>query len=325
MNQNVLFAEATLRRNYQGLQFCPQNNREDLSKSAGHSIGRLKEALSGFQLVPLRELPAQNLPFTQQMMLPYESGKFEDAYLVLDAEKTYSATVNLDEHLVLKCRGEVGNLAELIKKVRGLEESVSDPGFAFAKDEQFGYLSYRPLMAGSGLYLNLLLHLPLLNYLKQISALGRELREQGLLLRPAGGFGSKNPAKLFLLSNLSSLNMTDLQVIELIQKGLHLLGQKESALREKALNAASSSMTMDQIWRSYGILRYARRLSANDFLTHWSGLRLGALTGILPLSLEMVNSLLVYGNDQVFYGKDDLPKTFIFRRADAVRLMLSGE
>ncbi|MDI9521425.1 MAG: hypothetical protein QM308_09795 [Bacillota bacterium] len=327
MNQSILFAESTLRRNYHNLQFCPQNNREDLRKSAGQSIGRLKGALPGFKLVPFRGLSVQNLPFTQQLLLPYELaklGKLEDAYLVLDAEKALSATINLDEHLVLKSRGAVDELTGLTGKVRELENSVSDPNFPFAKDEQYGYLSYRPLLAGSGLYINLLLHLPILHYLKQIYPLIQMMREQGLLLRPASGYNSKNPARLFILSNLSSLNMTDRQVLELVQKGALQLIQKERALQEKALNGSAHSIILDKLWRSYGILQYARRLDANDFLVHWSGLRLGASSGILPVSLKTADSLLVYGNDQVFREKEDQPNTFIFQRADAVRLMLSG-
>lgn len=324
MDQNVLFAESTLRRNFQSLQFCPQNDREDLSRSAGHSIGRLRDALEGFRLIPIRGLSVQNLSFTQQLMLPRELGKLEDAYLVTDAENAFSATINLDEHLVLKYRSEAGDLQEMIDKVRGLEDSVSDPDFPFAKDRQYGYLSYRPLMAGSGLYLNLLLHLPLLHYLKQIEPLGRELRERGLLLRPAGGSDSKNLARLFLFSNLSSLNLTDQQILEAVQEGVRLLTEKEGALREKALNGSGHSMLLDQVWRSYGILRYARRLSANDFLSHWSGLRLGAFSGFLPMSVKAADSLLVYGNDQPFLEKGGLPNTFIFQRADAVRLALSG-
>lgn len=324
MNQSILFAESTLRRNYQNLQFCPQNNPEDLKKSAGHSIGRLRNAFAGFNLIPLRSLSVQNLPFTQQLTLPFEFGKLEDSYLVIDAEKTFSATINLDEHLVLKCRGEAGELTDLIEKVRGVEDSVSDLNFPFAKDEQYGYLSYRPLLAGSGLYLNILLHLPLLHYLKQIRLLSRMLREQGLLLRPAGRFDNKNPARLFLLSNLTSLNMSDRQVLELVQKGARQLTPKESALQAKTMEGSGHSVVVDQVWRSYGILQYARRLDADDFLIHWSGLRLGASSGILPLSVKTADSLLVYGNDQVFREKGDLPNTFVFQRADAVRLVLSG-
>ncbi len=324
MNQSVLFAEGTLRRNYRDLQFCPQNNREDLGKSAAHSIGKLKDAFTGFKLMPMRNLANQNLPYLEQLMLPYELSKLEDAFLAADTVSGASATINLDEHLVLKARGKAGDMQDLSRQVRALEDKARDEALPFAWDAQYGYLSYRPLLAGSGYYLNVLLHLPLLHYLKQIRPLSQTLKDMGLMLKPIGKLDTRNPARLFVLSNLSSLDKTDEETNALVQKGIELLVSKEKALQERALNSSGHSTVLDQVWRSYGILRYARRLNISDFLTHWSGLRLGASSGILPLDVKTVDSLLVYGNDQVFQEEGALLTTFVFRRADAVRHTLSG-
>lgn len=313
-----------MRRNYQALQFCPQNNREDLGRSAGHSIGKLKEIFTGFKLIPMRNLSAQNLPFIEQMLLPGDLMKLDDAYLALDEDRKESAAINLDEHLVFKARGSYEELETLVSKTRRMEESAKDEGFPYARDAQYGYLSYRPLLAGSGLYINLVLHLPLLHYLKQIRPLSQELKEQGLQLRPLFNRDNRNPARLFLLSNLRSLNLKDEQVVDMVRRGAELLLNREKTLAGKALKSSEHSTVLDQVWRSYGILKYARRLNANDLLTHWSSLRLGVTAGILPLSLETADSMLIYANDQVFQEEGALPNTYVSRRADAVRQLISG-
>ncbi len=324
MNQNVLLAESSLRRNYDALQFCPQNNREDLGKSASHSLGKLRDMFPGFRLIPMRGQASTGLSFMEQLMLPHELGKLDDAYLVFNQGHKDSAAINLDEHLVLKARGNHQEIPDLISHINQLEKSMADRDFPYAFDAQYGYLSYRPFLAGSGLYLTLLMHLPLLHYLKQIRPLTQALKEEGLFLRPVFAPDARNPARLFLLSNVSSLNKSEEEIKGLVVQCASNLSQKEGEMRQKAMNGSAHSMVLDQVWRSYGILKYARRLSANDFLTHWSGLRLGASSGILPIDLNQADSLLIYGNDQPFKNEGALPSTYIFQRADAVRQALSG-
>lgn len=103
-----------------------------------------------------------------------------------------------------------------------------------------------------------------------------------------------------------------------------MLAEKESLLQEKSLAGNPQSVLNDQVWRSYGILGSARRLTSADFLNHWSNLRLGITSGVLPVPLAKADELLQFANDHVFLAEDDDNRTLVFRRADRVRRVLSG-
>lgn len=66
--------------------------------------------------------------------------------------------------------------------------------------------------------------------------------------------------------------------------------KRERALAEKVF-AVPHSALVDQAYRAYGIMRYARRMNINEFLTHWSRLRMGSENGILDVKLSLIDGL----------------------------------
>lgn len=309
-----------LGRNYTDLRFCPQDDREDLDTSRTRSLGRLKAAFHGKVLQP-----GGSLPFHREILLPSGCSSLAGSAYFFAEEENLSAAINMDEHLLIQSQGKLEDVPTLLDLIRGAEAAVRDEKHPFAFDGQLGFLSYRPALAGSGLRMNLVMHLPLLSFLKQIRGFTESLRGQGIRLSPLNDGVGRNPSKLFLLGNLDAPLHGEEETIRKVRDAADLLQQKEGGLQQKALFGNGQSSTfLDQVWRSYGILRYARRLSPSDFLNHWSNLRLGALHQVLPITLEATDSLLDFANDSAFKKEGADAKTFLFRRADSVRRALSG-
>lgn len=322
MFDHVLYTEASLRRNYQDLSFCPQNNLVDLALSRSRSVKALAALLPDARLTDAREPDAKQPGFFRSAFLPSEAGNLEQAALLVDEASGLSASINMDEHLVLRSGARTGNVQGLIDAVRGMEERLTSDGLVFAKDKQFGYLSYRPTLAGSGLTISLLLHLPMLHFLKQMRPLTESLREKGCMIRPMAP--GRNPARLYVLFNASSQGLSDEAILTKVLSCLAMLADKEQAIRKKALDQKENGTVADQAWKSYGVLKYARRLSENEVLTHWNSLRIGVMGGAVPLSLDVVDDLLTYANDAPFKQEGAASNDFIFRRAQAVRRTLAG-
>lgn len=324
MMEDVLLAEVLLRRNYQDLQFCPQDKQEDMEKSRSRGLSKAGAMLPGSVTYDAKGLLKGNLPYLQELLLPSDFRRLNEAALVVSEQAQQAIAVNMDEHLVLKSWGGAEQVEELIEKTRLGESQVQDDNHPFAQDAQFGFLSYRPQLAGSGLHVSLVLHLPMLHFLKQIRSLMEELQQKGCSLKPLSLLDGRNPAKLFLLSNQTSFNRSDAQIKQSVMDGTQLILGKEKMLRDKAITPDGASTVLDQVWRSYGVLKYARRLNSTDFLTHWSNLRLGAQTGQLPLTLQQVDDLLNFANDNAFLMEESDFKQFVNRRAEEVRRALSG-
>ena len=105
------------------------------------------------------------------------------------------------------------------------------------------------------------------------------------------------------------------------------LTAKEDNLRRKVLNNTSRSTYVDQVFRAYGILRYARRLTEAEFMAYWSKLRLGAMAGLLPADKAAIDSLLAQTSKNQLMQQIDSSMdehTIHFIRADVVRAALNG-
>lgn len=324
LHHSVLVCEASLRRNYQDLQFCPQNNAEDLAESSRRSLNRLRAVMPDIQVQSAEDLDTQGIPFLQEMLLPNDFKGLSSPSLAMDARQGIVAALNMDEHLVLKAQGGPDNVNDLVKAVRALEGKVGDSRYPYAYDSRYGFLSYRPLLAGSGLHISFVMHLPMLHFLKQTRALAMSLKERGCTLKPLGIKDDRNPGRLYLLTNQGSHRMDDGQIEESALGCAATLDEKERLLQEKSLAGNSQSVLNDQVWRSFGVLSNARRLTISDFLNHWSNLRLGITSGVLPVPLDKADNLLAYANDHAFLMEGADNKTMIFRRADQVRRVLSG-
>jgi protein arginine kinase len=53
----------------------------------------------------------------------------------------------------------------------------------------------------------------------------------------------------------------------------------------------------DQVYRSLGALQYARRMDLQEFMQHWSNLRLGCSLTFLPIPLKTADELLPEAQD----------------------------
>ena len=177
MYDNVLLAEASLRRNFQDLRFCPQDSQEDMAASSRRSLTRLQEHLPEAACLDARGLLGQGLPYLQELLLPGGFRRLNSAGFVFDSGRNLGAAINMDEHVVFKASGSLDQAEQLVAAVRALEEEVRDERHPYAHDEAYGYLSYKPLLSGSGLHLGAVMHLPLLHFLKQARPMSLALQE----------------------------------------------------------------------------------------------------------------------------------------------------
>jgi len=315
-----------LRRNYQDLTFCPQDKEADLLESRRRTLSAVKAKAPDLRIYYPTTLSAlDRARLMEKGLLPVSFDKLTAAALAADEGEKRSLAVNTGEHLLIKTRDQTGRLQELAEGVRALEDDLILPEHPYAYDERFGFLSFSPVLAGSGLYVSLVMHLPMLNFLKQIRALSQTLKQRYYCdLKPLGYVEGRNPGSLYRLGNAASFNREDEGIVRQVMEAAALISDKEAVLRDKAFHQARITPLADRAWRAYGVLRYARRLTPEDYLSLWSRMRLGALAGIVPLSLAKTNQMLELGGDSRYLTEGADRKTCPFRRADEVRQALSG-
>lgn len=173
---------------------------------------------------------------------------------------------------------------------------------SLAFDENLGFLTACPTNLGTGLRASVMLHLPgmcAFGYIKNLSALMTKI---GLTVRGIYGEGSDGKACMYQLSNQITLGISENDAIEKLKSATNQIIAKERDLRKQLLDGNQNDIT-DKIWRSYGTLKYARKLDTSEAARLISNVRLGAVCGIIPeckdknmlkLLFEIMPSHIIY-------------------------------
>lgn len=176
--------------------------------------------------------------------------------------------------------------------------------FDYAYDAQYGYLTTCPSNVGTGMRVSYMCHLPALSWNHKINGIAAEIGRFGLVMHSVYSDGSKAVGDIYQISNQITLGVTERELIENMTNIVQEIVSQERLLRKQLKKQRLS--VLDGIYRSYGILKYARKISLKDGLTLLSQIRLGLseelvktpddrdyavyqlMIGIQPANLEML-------------------------------------
>lgn len=295
--QIVVSCRVRLARNYHDLPFSNESN----PANAELCVCRARQGLEGvagegYRLYQLREMNKMDqLSLMEQHLISRDLLQHSDVGAALvRGDNRVSVMVNEEDHLRIQAmmRGfELENAAELAFTTEERLGDVCD----FSFDTQLGYLTSCPTNTGTGMRASLMLHLPMTTRVKQMGNVSQTVAKLGLTIRGIYGEGSEALGDLYQVSNQVTLGRTEQEIIEAVTAVGRQLIDMENVLR---LRGEKENLELeDGVWRSYGTLRYARQMQADEFMQHWSNLRLGAAMGLLPVSVETADELLTVAQD----------------------------
>ena len=167
---------------------------------------------------------------------------------------------------------------ELDRAYRTADEldTALDSRLHFAFDDRLGYLTQCPTNLGTGMRASLMLHLPALQDGGAIQQLANTVSKLGLTIRGLYGEGSKPEGAIYQLSNQVTLGISESAAIENLKGIAAQIIREERAGREELCRNPHFE---DRVWRSLGILRTARLLRGDEFMSLISNLRVGVSLG----------------------------------------------
>lgn len=250
----------------------------------------------------------------------------ENRALLLSNDTKVSLMMNEEDHLRIQCMVSGFDLVEpfsLASQIDDVIESKLDLAF----HEQIGYLTSCPTNLGTGLRASVMMHLPGLVFTRQISKIINASTQLGLAVRGLYGEGTDVIGNIFQISNQLTMGFSEDEIIENLSSAVMEILTHERAAR-KALYAQSPDSMSDRVWRSFGILKYARSMSASEALALLSEVRMGIDLGIIEhVPARIFNELLVSTRPNYLQNikeNDNLSQTEINReRAEVIRQVLS--
>ncbi|NLC32973.1 MAG: hypothetical protein GX781_06710 [Clostridiales bacterium] len=328
MSENTLRCFIDLRRN--DIEFPFVTTMLDVEKqSMQNKVSRLLTEQSDrwimYSLANLDEDMRMTLEDTE--LVDKDLLQYKDSAIFIKEDRSALICVNMEDHILIRVKARYGEEKIGIRDAKDIALMLSD-GTAFAKDDRIGWLTAKPQYAGTGLQVTYLLHLPMLTMMQQIKANAAKINTaHRFLLRSFIDLDDKNAAALYYFKNLFTAYSDSDKLLLAIHEISKEITTKEDNLRQKILRFTSRSIYSDQIYRAYGILKYARRLTQTEFLAFWSKIRLGANAGLLPIKTNLVDSLLGLTTKTMLIEKSDGvhdDHAIHFNRADTVREALNG-
>ena len=120
--------------------------------------------------------------------------------------------VNEEDHLRLQVMRSGFTLDEAWQEIDRVDDLLEQRvGYAFS--EEFGYLTACPTNVGTGMRASVMLHLPALEYTKQIEKVFRALQKINLAVRGLYGEGSRASGHFYQISNQVTLGKSETGIL----------------------------------------------------------------------------------------------------------------
>ncbi|HEX3076102.1 MAG TPA: protein arginine kinase [Lachnospiraceae bacterium] len=285
----VISSRIRLARNLQKYPFSPKLTEEQanqLYEEVVEKLPTLGDTSSNFQhcnILKLGDVEKTAL-VERHIISPGLAAKKQCTGIILSEDEKVSMMINEEDHIRLQVFAGGMNMGSLLRKANEIDDLAYD-ALKFAYDEKLGYLTSCPTNVGTGLRASYMIYLPALFATGKIEKLIDEVSKYGVTLRGIYGEGSKSIANIFQLSNQKTLGATEHDIIENLNNIVLQVIKQERKRREYMLSQ-NYDMIEDQVYRSYGILKYTKQISTSDAMTLLSQVKFGIDTGIIKFSLN---------------------------------------
>lgn len=282
----VISSRIRLARNFEGLLFTNRNDQSSLEKVNAISRGLLqplKEA-DGHQYsnISLEQLSQHEraVLVEKHLMSPALEERLPYRGLLVSDDASIVIMVNEEDHLRIQSMTPGLNVQQAYDHAVQIDKAI-EAKHPYAFDERFGYLTACPTNVGTGLRASVMLHLPALTMSGRITRLVRSIVQLGYSVRGLYGEGSDALGNIYQISNQRTMGISEESTIEQLLKIVEGIIAEERKSRQALMHNDKESLE-DVLWRSYGVLQYARRVSGKEALTKLSDIQLGVDLGILP-------------------------------------------
>ncbi len=207
--------------------------------------------------------------------------------LLLDDESV-SIMINEEDHVRIQVISQGMKLKEAYEMADKID-TLLDERLNFAFNEKLGYLTQCPTNIGTGMRASLMIHLPALQESGAMGKIASSLSKLGIVIRGLYGEGTDPCGAIYQLSNQVTLGITEEEAVKNLNDiAMQLVVQERNARKQLSENIN----VLDTIYRSYGILTYAKLISNSECMKLLSNVRFGVEMGCFEIDYDTLNQLL---------------------------------
>ena len=330
-NGIIISSRVRLARNLKKYNFYNKLSAEDAEKM----IEEVKNSILGsrtvfgeqFKYIPVNKLD-ENEKFSmveRHIISPELMRNNKPCGVLVKDDETISIMLNEEDHIRIQAIAAGDNIDEAYDTADKIDNLIEE-SVEYAFSEKFGYLTSCPTNVGTGLRASYMMHLPQLERTGQIRSLTQAISKFGITVRGIYGEGSEAMGSIYQVSNQVTLGQSEREIIENLKKVVSTIVQREQELEKNAYARAKDDVE-DKVWRSYGILKTARKISAKEAMQMLSNLMEAKNMGVEPMPDVNIRPVELMINIQpaiiqTTNGKDMTPTERDKARADYIRKII---
>lgn len=238
-------------------------------------------AASQFQYQRLGEMPElAKRALTERHIISPELARNRYGGLIKNEDESLSVMILEEDHYRLQSLASGLALESAYEQADQLDNLLAS-GVKYAYDTRLGFLTSCPTNVGTGLRASLMLHLPALTAAKGIQRMAGMIGKLGMTVRGAFGEGSAAAGAFYQISNQVTLGVSEKEVLSRLFATAGKVIDFERSTR-KELHGSLGLVLEDRVWRSIGVLKYARRMGDAEAQKLISDVAFGVSLGIVP-------------------------------------------
>jgi protein arginine kinase len=234
-----------------------------------------------FQYERLSEMPdLAKRALTERHIISPELEKNRYGGLIKNEDESLSVMILEEDHYRLQSLASGLALESAYAQADQMDNLLS-AGVNYAFDEKLGFLTSCPTNVGTGLRASLMLHLPGLTAAKGIQRMAGMIGKLGMTVRGAFGEGSAATGAFYQISNQVTLGVSEKEILSRLLATAKKVIDFERSTR-KELHTNLGLVLEDRVWRSIGVLKFARRMGDAEAQKLISDVAFGVSLGIVP-------------------------------------------
>ncbi|WP_326907414.1 protein arginine kinase [Sedimentibacter sp. MB31-C6] len=321
-NDIVVTSRIRLARNLKNYKFPTKMSNEESNKIINDVNDAINSIGLNYKLTYMKDLSEteKNVLVERHLISPGLGEKKNDGAFLLSPDESVSIMINEEDHVRIQSLGQNMSLMEcwdISNKIDDVLEEKLDYTF----DKDLGYITSCPTNLGTGMRASVMMHLPALSITNQIDKLIYGVSQLGVAVRGVYGEGTKSLGHLYQISNQGTLGASEETLIDKVTQITMQIAQKEKHTRDY-LNKNNIDELEDEIYRAYGLLTNAKKMTTDEAMKLLSLIKLGSEMKIIDkVKNKKLYELMIKiqpNNLLSKEGKDLTAKERDFKRAELI-------
>ncbi|MDD6735769.1 MAG: protein arginine kinase [Clostridiales bacterium] len=321
-NDIIVSTRVRLARNLDKFPFpalLSEEGKNKVTEKVKSAVLGSNSTLAGdFSYIKMSDLKdSQRQELAEKHLISLDMAQDKTGSVLINKEENMSIMLMEEDHIriqIIMGGAKLSEAWDLANKV----DDVIEENVDYAFSEEFGYLTACPTNTGTGMRASVMMHLPALTVTNNMSKIISSASALGLTVRGLYGEGSKAYGCLYQISNQVTLGMSENEIIEQLENVVRQIEKHERDARE---SLKKNEGYCDKLWRSYGILKYARSVSSSEAKALISDVILGKNLGIIDIKGKLPETELMVESEPalIMAGEQLTPEARDKRRAEFLR------